>query len=102
MKKVTATELSRTPGAVVDLALREGMIAVTRHGRLVALLSCERVDAPPDIASQTITANKLLTGLSEILEQTENDKGFYTLTRNGREVAWLLPRRMLKELGLEL
>jgi len=102
MKTVSATDVNHRPGAVIDTAMREGIIGILRRGRLVALLARDPVGVPDTIPWETITAQELLSRLSEILGQTENDNGAYIITRNGREVAWMLPRCMLKNLGLEL
>jgi len=102
MKQISATEFSRTPGATLDAAMREGMVAVIRHRRLVALLSRDPVDLPTTLPVTTITASYLWANLSAILDETENDRQAYIITRNEREVAWLLPRCMLRELGMEL
>lgn len=102
MQQINATDFTRHTGAIIDRVLREGMLAVIRHHRLAALLSRDPVAVPEGVVQQTITAVELWNQMSTILDGTRCDTTAYTITRNGRPVAYLLPRRMLRELGLEL
>lgn len=102
MDKISATTFVKTPGNVIDLALRNGCIAITRRRRVVALLSREAIPLPDEISSLVLTASALLATLSAALDHTAADTHAYTITRHGRPVAWLLPRRLLRDLALEI
>ena len=101
MKKISATELNRRPGAAIDAALREGHIAITKWRQLAALLAREAPALVAGLEWQTATATQLVTDPT-ILTNTHNNTGIYQITRQGTIVAYLLPRMYLDELGLEL
>ena len=87
MNKISATELSRHPGVAVDLALREGKVIVTRYYQPVAVLSR---DMPKDKLCHIVSMQVLLRSMTSVLDAVKRG-AMFSLTRNGRPVAWLLP-----------
>lgn len=94
VQTVTATELSKHTGRVIDLALRAGKIAVTRHRRRVAYmvndLAREDVTDLPE-TTRKITATELFSNLAEVLGNVS--ESVYAITRHGRAVVYLIPRQ---------
>jgi len=94
-----ATELVRRPGSIIDTAMREGFVAITRRHRVVAVMLRDATELPPTLELQPLPASDMVKNVQNVLDQTEANTGAFEITRKGRTVAYLLPRMYFEELG---
>lgn len=101
MHTVTAAQMNHTPGQAFDQVLREGLVALTRHGQLAALLARDL----PAAASAAEISNASTTGLwrylSDMLDAAARTGQVYAITRHGSTI-YLLPPAYRQILGIEL
>lgn len=103
MLKITATQLGKRTGEMLDLALRHGIVAVTRHAALVAFIVSD-VEGLPTTGYEfmTIPATQLWAEATSILDHSQTGECIFTITRRQRPVAHLLPREFREKMGWEL
>ena len=95
MERKNATELVRTPGAIIDRTMVTGFTAITRRHRVVAVMVR---DPLPDITYQPMPVREMIAALTTLLDQTEADTAAFAITRNGRVVVHLLPRKYFAQI----